>query len=142
MLEFRKLDAYRYAVALLGLVAGLVDRVPRPQRGLADQLGRAALVVLRTLAEGHHRQRGDRPEARHCYAFARGATFECVGLVDTLETMRAIPGEDAARAREILSRLLAMLTRLEGESRGDLDPLCRAALAGPLAPEDAMPATE
>src|SRR5256885_11981798 len=90
MLDFRKLDAYRYAVALLELVSLLADEVPRPQRALASELLRAALSVLRSLAEGSHRQPASRPEARHCYGFARGSVFDCIGLVDTLANLRAI----------------------------------------------------
>src|SRR5216110_3545994 len=128
MLDFRKLDAYRYAVALLELMSRLADEVPRPQRALATEMLRAALSVLRSLAEGSHRQPASRPEARHCYGFARGSVFDCIGLVDTLENLRAISGEDAARGREVLARLLALLCRLEADAAGDLDPGCCHAL--------------
>jgi four helix bundle protein len=134
MLDFRKLDAYRYAVSLLELVSTLVDDIPRLQRGLGDNLGRAALSLLRSLAEGSHRQATSRSEARHCYAFARASAFECVGMVDTLERLRAVSTDDAARTREVLCRLVAMLSRLEGEASGDLDPTCRQALAGSAIP--------
>jgi hypothetical protein len=144
MLDFRKLDAYRYAVALLELVSTLVDEIPRPQLGLGECLGRAALSLLRSLAEGSHRQptgaepsegsalpamgsggepayalRARRAEAGHCYAIARASAFECVGLIDTLDRMRAVSGEDAARTREVLSRLVAMLSRLEADARSE-----------------------
>jgi four helix bundle protein len=119
MLDFRKLDAYRYAVALLELVSTLVDEIPAPQRCLGECLGRAALALLRSLAEGSHRQPSNRAEARHCYAVARVSAFECVGLVDTLDRVRAVAAEDAARTREVLSRLVAMLSRLEAEATGE-----------------------
>jgi hypothetical protein len=119
MLDFRKLDAYRYAVALLGLVSTLVDEVPRPQCRLGEYLGRAALALLRSLAEGSHRQPANRAEARHCYAIARACAFECVGLVDTLDRMRAVSGENAARTREVLSRLVAMLSQLEAAASSE-----------------------
>ena len=119
MLDFRKLDAYRYAVALLELVATLVDEIPRSQQCLGEHLGRAALCLLRSLAEGSHRQPTNPAEARHCYAIARASAFECVGLVDTLDRVRAVSGENAARTREVLSRLVAMLSRLEAEASRD-----------------------
>jgi four helix bundle protein len=126
MLGFRKLDAYRYSVALLELASALADEVPRPQRRLADQLGRTALCVLRTLAEGSHRQHAAPAEARACYALARASAFECAGVLDALELARAIPGEDAVRGREVVTRVVAMLCRLEGEAGDAL----RAAAAG------------
>jgi four helix bundle protein len=116
MLQFRNLDAYRYAVALLEVVFAISADVPPPHLGVAEGLQRAALAVLRALAEAHHRQPDNRAEARLCYAHARGSAFECVALVDTLERVRAVSAGEAARAREILTRVIAMLCRLEGEA--------------------------
>jgi four helix bundle protein len=112
MLDFRKLDVYRYAVALLELAAAFAEEIPRPQRTLADRLGRAALSVVRAIAEGSTREPDNQPEARHCYAFARGSAFECVALVDALESQRALPSHDATRAREVLTRVISMLCTL------------------------------
>jgi four helix bundle protein len=120
MLDFRKLDGYRYALSLLELTSALGEDVPPPHRRLAGELVRAALGVLRGLAEGSHREPVDRGEARHCYALARVSAFECVGIVDALERARVVSAEDAARVREVLTRLVAMLCRLEGQARGDL----------------------
>src|SRR4051812_28175416 len=113
MLQLRKLDAYRYAVALLEVAFAASDDVPRPHHALADRLQRAALAVLRALAEAHHQHPLTRREARHCYGCARGSAFECVGLVDALEHQRAVSPEEAARVREILTRVIAMLCHLE-----------------------------
>jgi four helix bundle protein len=122
MLQFRKLDAYRYAVALLEVVFDLSHDVPRPHQPAADHLQRAALAVLRALAEAHHRQPDNRAEARHCYGHARGCAFECVALLDTLERLRAITPADATRARELLTRVIAMLCHLEAETTRPVAP--------------------
>jgi hypothetical protein len=116
MLQWRKLDAYRYAVALLETASAVCDEVPRPQRRLADQLEGAALAVLRALAEAHHLQPDDRAGARYGYGCARGSCFDCVALLDTLERARAVSGSDAARVRELLTRVIGMVCRLEGEA--------------------------
>jgi four helix bundle protein len=116
MLQFRNLDAYRYAVALLEMTFTICHDVLHPPHLLAERLQGAALAVLRALAEAHHRQAANRAEACHCYGLARGSAFECVGLLDTLERLRAVTVPDATRAREVLTRVIAMLCHLEGEA--------------------------
>jgi hypothetical protein len=43
---------------------------------------------------------------------ARGSTLECAAILDALEILEAIGPQEAAKSRELLNRIVAMLTVL------------------------------
>jgi four helix bundle protein len=114
MFGFQKLDVYRCAVTFLGVSSSLAERVPRGHGDLADQLRRAALSVPLNVAEGSGKGTMKDREARRFYAIARGSALECAAIVDALETLRFVPADEADRTRELLERIVSMLTRMAG----------------------------
>jgi four helix bundle protein len=112
MFGFQKLDVYRCAVTFLGVSSTLAERVPRGHSALADQLRRAALSVPLNIAEGSGKGTMEDREARRFYAIARGSALECAAIVDALEALRFVLADEATRARELLERVVSMLTRM------------------------------
>jgi len=112
MFGFQKLDVYRCAVTFLGVASTMAERVPRGQGALADQLRRAALSVPLNIAEGSGRGTMDDREARRFYTIARGSALECAAIVDAMETLRFVLAGEATRARELLGRIVSMLSRM------------------------------
>jgi hypothetical protein len=110
-LSFRKADPHRYAVAFLELAATITAQVPRPQRRLADHLLRAALSLPVCIAAAHGR---GPPDAHPYQSAAEVSALTCVVAVDALRGLRAVEADDAARALELLTRVVAMLSRSEG----------------------------
>src|SRR5215510_174029 len=109
MLSFQKLDVYRCSIEFLAVAASL----PKPPKGhgeLADQLRRAALSVPLNIAEGAGRA-SPADAARH-YSIARGSAMECAAIIDALQVLAAIDDARYARGLDLLSRVVAMLTRL------------------------------
>jgi four helix bundle protein len=49
-------------------------------------------------------------EARRFFAIARGSALECAAIVDALAAMRFVLADQAARAYELLERIVSMLT--------------------------------
>ena len=109
MFGFQKLDVYRCATQFLAAAAPLSGAIPRGYSPLADQLRRAALSVPLNIAEASGRSAGD---ARRSYAIARGSTLECAAILDALETLGFTGVEQLAKPRELLDRMVAMLTVL------------------------------
>ena len=107
MFGFQRLDVYRCSVRFLALSASLADRAPRGHATLGDQLRRAALSVSLNIAEGSGK--GGRDAARH-YTIARGSALECAAILDAIEALGA--GTDLAEPRELLERVVSMLTKL------------------------------
>jgi four helix bundle protein len=108
MLSFQRLDVYRCAIELLSFTATI--ELPRGLSHLADQLRRAALSVPLNVAEAAGRNSGA-DAARH-YAIARGSAMECAAIMDSLYVLKVLDGARHERAIELLSRIVAMLTKM------------------------------
>ncbi|HJX54114.1 MAG TPA: four helix bundle protein [Polyangia bacterium] len=104
MFGFQKLDVYRCAVTFLGVASTLAERVPRGRSALADQLRRAALSVPLNIAGGSGKGTMEDREARRFYAIARGSALECAAIVDALQALQFVLGDDATRAHELLDK--------------------------------------
>jgi four helix bundle protein len=109
MFGFQKLDVYRCAVTFLGTAARLAETVPRGYSSLADQLRRAAMSVPLNIAEAGGKSEGD---ARRHYSIARGSALECAAIVDTFEALRFASPAELAEPRELLERVVSMLTKM------------------------------
>ena len=109
MFGFQRLDAYQAAIMFLGLVSKLAPRIPRGHANLVDQLRRAALSVPLNIAEGSGKF--SRDSARF-YAIARGSALECAAILDALEAMGLSDGSALENLRELLERIVSMLTGL------------------------------
>ena len=110
MFGFQRLDVYRASVCFLGKAAPLAERVPRGYGSLCDQLRRAALSVPLNIAEGSGKP--TERDARRFYASARGSALECAAIVDALEALAFVSAVELAEPRELLERVVSMLTKL------------------------------
>jgi four helix bundle protein len=109
MFGFQRLDVYRAAAEFLARAAQLADRVPRRMGDLSDQLRRAALSVPLNIAEGSGKFSKD---ALRSYSIARGSALECAAILDALQSIGVFAASDLEPARELLERVVSMLTRL------------------------------
>ena len=109
MFGFQRLDVYRASTQFLGLMSTLVTGIPRGHGDLVDQLRRAALSVPLNIAEGSGKFSRD---AVRFYAIARGSALECAAVLDALEAMAVFDEPDPRQARELLERIVSMLTGL------------------------------
>ena len=109
MFGFQRLDAYRASTEFLGLTAKLVARIPKSYSNLIDQLQRAALSVPLNIAEGSGKFSRD---AVRFYAIARGSALECAAILDALQTMAVFDEAALTQPRELLERIVSMLTGL------------------------------
>ena len=81
-----------------------------PRRELIDQLDRASLSVLFNTAEGNGKRQG-RQRAKF-FDDARGSALECAACLDASVAKRIATQERIQSGKELLVRVVAMLTRL------------------------------
>jgi four helix bundle protein len=110
MLSFQRLDVYRCAIEFLALTAELVDKIPRGNAPLLDQLRRAASSIPLNIAEAAGRT--SKADAARAYAIARGSTMECAAALDALLVLKAVDARTKQQADELLERIVSMLTKL------------------------------
>ncbi|AKF04659.1 four helix bundle protein [Sandaracinus amylolyticus] len=101
---------YRVAIEFLALAADVSTAVPRGYASLADQLRRAATSSPLNIAEAAGRA-SYRDAARH-FTIARGSAMECAAVLDALKVLGAIDDGDYERGLDLLTRQVAMLTKL------------------------------
>ena len=103
-----KLDVYRVAVDFA--VWRHQVKLPKGQADLSDQLSRATTSILLNIAEGSGEF--SRPEKQRFYRMARRSAVECAAALDLLQIHEALTQEQLEPGREMLSRVVAMLTKL------------------------------
>lgn len=105
------LDAYRVAREFLSLAHELSRQLPRTKGQLGDQLSRASEGIVLCIAEGAgvawHSQ-----EQRRFFRSARASSMECAAILDICGIRSVGKPEQLAEGRQLLLRLVKMLTRL------------------------------
>jgi four helix bundle protein len=106
--DCERLDVYRVAVEFQ-LVAASIS-TGRRWGCLRDQLDRASVSIVLNVAEGSGRFAP--AEKAHFYLIARGSAMECLAALALLSSRDLVPHDRYRRSRALLTRIVAMLTRL------------------------------
>ena len=106
-LELDGLDVYRVSLEFQVVVSGILGS----SRGeLRSQLDRAALSITLNIAEGSGRRHS--ADRRRFYSIARGSALECAAILDIMSGRAQLALGDLHRGRNLLVRIVQMLTRL------------------------------
>ena len=115
MFGHEKLDVYQLELRFLGWATEfLVEAADKPsplnKRELSDQLDRASLSALLNTAEGNGRRQGK--QRAKFFDDARGSAFECAACLDASVAKKLSTTERIQRGKELLERIVAMLSKL------------------------------
>ena len=114
LFDYEKLDVYRVELAFIAWIADFLGDVAQSsvqyRRELIEQLDRASLSVLLNTAEGNGKRQG-RQRAKF-FDDARGSAFECAACLDASVAKRFASADRVRPGKEMLARVVAMLTRL------------------------------
>jgi four helix bundle protein len=112
--DHEKLDVYRLELHFVGWVTRLLEDVRRSERPrmteVCDQLDRASLSALLNTAEGNGKRQ--RPIRARFFDDARGSAVECAACLDALVAKGACTFEIIQNGKEMLVRIVSMLTKL------------------------------
>ena len=107
-----KLDVYRLAIEYSKWAFFACEDLGGKHRHARDQLLRAAPSIALNIAEGNGKATdGDR---RRYFEIARGSALECAATQDVLEACQAITPEENRKGKDLLDRIVAMLTKMGG----------------------------
>jgi len=104
-----KLDVYRLSLEYVGWAYNFTENL-KGHRNAKDQLTRASQAIPLNIAEGNGKATdGDR---RRYFEIARGSSLECAAAQDILEVCGVLSKEENERTKNLLDRIVAMLTKL------------------------------
>jgi len=110
LLDFERLDVYRCAIDFLALAVRVTAHMPRGHADLRDPLRRASTSIPLNIAEASGKT-GAADRARF-HAIARGSAFECAAILDVLQLHGATTTIDVDQGKLLLSRVVAMLSKM------------------------------
>lgn len=108
--DHEKWDVYQAALDLVILINDIVEQLPRGKAYLADQLQRAGTSVPLNIAEGGGEHSFN--EKARFYRIAKRSATECASILDVCERLRLLDENEYLRGRELLLRIVAMLTKM------------------------------
>jgi four helix bundle protein len=112
--DHEKLDVYQAAIDLVILINTVVENLPRGKAYLADQLQRAGASVPLNIAEGAGEFSTN--EKVRFYRIAKRSATECAGIFDICKRLEIIDANIYLKSRELLMRIVAMLTKMAKHS--------------------------
>jgi four helix bundle protein len=110
MLDYERLDVYKCAIEHLSLVLTWLPRLKRGNSAVADEWRRAAMSIPLNIGEASGKV--SPAERTHCYQIARGEAMECGAILDVVHLLALAPDGDLDRAKELISRIVSMLTKM------------------------------
>ena len=114
MFDHEKLDVYGVELEFVRWLTDFLEELseyPAAQRReLVDQLDRASMSALFNTAEGNGKRQG-RQRAKF-FDDARGSALECAACLDAAVAKRVARNDRIHAGKEMLARVVAMLTRL------------------------------
>ena len=111
-----KLDVYRAAIEYVGWAHRICTGLKGTHRSSKDQLLRASQSIPLNIAEGNGKATD--PDRRRFFQIARGSALECAAIQDVLEVCGALSVQENDKSKELLDRIVAMLTRLGKRAYG------------------------
>ena len=128
MFDHEKLDVYQLSLNFLTWVTPLLQEVTQAHgarvREASDHLDRASLSIPLNIAEGNGKRR--KLIRAKFFDDARGSATESAACLDSLVAKKVATKESIREGKEILVRVVSMLTKLvqlyEGESAVKEDP--------------------
>lgn len=108
--DHEKLDSYQVALDLVVLIDQVVEHLPRGRSYLADQLQRAGTSVSLNIAEGAGEYSSS--EKGRFYRMAKRSATECAGIFEICDRLELIEENRYLKARELLIRIVSMLTKM------------------------------
>jgi four helix bundle protein len=94
----------------MSLVLRMSPGLPRGQSELRDQLQRASTSIPLNIAEASGKTSA--ADRARFHTIARGSALECGAVLDVLSVLGAVKDQDVQEGKELLARIVAMLTKL------------------------------
>ncbi len=107
-----KLDVYRLSIDYVAWVFLQANDLSGLHRHARDQWLRASQSIPLNIAEGNGKTAN--ADRRRFFEIARGSAFECAAIQDVLRVGKALNDNEHQERKNLLDRIVAMLSKLGG----------------------------
>jgi len=108
--DHEKFVVYQTSLEFISLSNCIIEQLPKGKTYLADQLQRAASSISLNIAEGAGEF--SKNEKARFYRMAKRSSTECAAILDICAKLQLIDQSSQVKARELLIRIVSMLTKL------------------------------
>ncbi len=108
MFAHENFEPYRLSIKFLIIANRIIERLPRGNAHLRDQLKRAATSVPLNIAEGSGKVH--KLERLRFYSIARGSAMECAAICDVVSIIDDSLSVESGEAKELLESITKILT--------------------------------
>lgn len=108
--DHERWDVYRVSLELIILIKEIIEKLPRGNAYLADQLQRAGTSVPLNIAEGAGEHSTN--EKVRFYRIAKRSATESSSILDICKQLQLISEDLYTKGRGILLRIVVMLTKM------------------------------
>ena len=108
--DYERWDVYRVALEFIIVMKDIAEKFPPGNAYLIDQLRRAGTSIPLNIAEGAGEH--STSEKARFYRMAKRSTTECASILDVCKQLQLITEERYTKGRELLLRIVAMLTKM------------------------------
>ena len=114
MFDHEKLHVYQVSLQFVSWVFVRAHRLKGYFRHARDELIRSSQSMPRNIAEGNgKRSKADR---NRFFEISRGSALESASILDELFIMKAFDEQETNEGKELLYRIVSMLTKMIGSS--------------------------
>ena len=108
--DHEKLDVYAISIEFTAWSFDIAKKLTGPNRHARDQLLRASQSIPQNIAEGNGKR--SIKDRKRFFEIARGSAMECASILDILLACDSIPKRDAHSGKQLLHRIVAMLSKM------------------------------
>ena len=112
--DFEKLDVYQASIEVVVLIDKITSDFPRGRAYLTDQLQRAGTSISLNIAEGSGEFSVN--EKSRFYRMAKRSATETAAILEVSKRLNIIQEEFYQLTRELLTRIVMMLTKMAKKS--------------------------
>ena len=110
MFDHERLHVYQVSLQFVAWVFERASHLRGIFRHARDELIRASQSIPRNIAEGNGKR--SLPDRKRFFEIARGSALECAAVLDELNTMKAFEDAETNEGKELLHRIVSMLTKM------------------------------
>ncbi len=110
MFGHEKFKAYQLALDFIVAANQLIEKIPRGNAHLVDQLRRASMSIALNIAEGSGKT--SRKDKIRFYSIARGSALECGAILDVLGASGLLDEDEKEGVKGSLSEVSAILSAI------------------------------